>query len=60
MEIDEIMRLIFQGLTNVPQKAPERDKAFRAFGALHSRMNFTSPDYIMEIKPDGFIKVRLK
>ena len=60
MELNEIMRLIWQSLSNVPKDAPEREKAIRALCALESHMNYTSPSIVMELNPDGYRHARLK
>ncbi len=59
MKLDEIMRLINQGLFNQSMDAPERDKSFRALGALQSRIDYTTPGYILEIRPDGFTRLNI-
>ncbi len=60
MELDEIMRLINQGLLNQAMDAPERDESFRALGALQGCMDYTTPGYVMEIKPEGFTRLKIK
>lgn len=60
MELNEIMRLIWQGLINVPRDAPEREEAIRAYGALGSRLGYTSPELVLVPRPDGYTEVRFK
>ncbi|KKN34591.1 hypothetical protein LCGC14_0792310 [marine sediment metagenome] len=60
MELDEIMRLINQGLLNQPMDAPERNESFQALGALQSRIDYSTPGYILEIRPDGFTTMKIK
>lgn len=57
MELNEIMRLIWQGLINIPQDAPERGEAIRAYGALESRLDYTPPETLLTPRPGGYTVV---
>lgn len=58
MELSEIMRLIWQGLINLPQDAPEREETIGAFGALESRLGYTPPELLLVLRPDGYTDVK--
>jgi len=60
MELNEIMRLLWQALVNTPRDAPERDKAVRAYGALTSRLDYKPPANVLVLREDGFREFRHK
>lgn len=59
MEPNEIMRLIWQGLINVPDDVPEREEIIRAYGALESHLGYTQPGWLVILREDGYTEIRL-
>lgn len=57
MELNKIMRLIWQGLLNLPENAPEREKTIEAFGALESHLQYKMPNRLIRLQPDGYTKI---
>lgn len=58
MELKEVMRLIWQGLINLPSDVPEREETIRAYGALTSNFGYMPPEYLLVPRADGYTDVK--